>query len=493
MSSMIRSTRVKSLTSVAARDIPKTKEEIKSKLPFLTSTEIRRHKIPYNDAVINELREEGSHEAAEYFEFLFDLEEQTRRVAGPDTVVWNKPRLRDNEELVDRLRKVFTIFCRRTNAMNNFLSTSGFENDVPNRDGSVRSKSGLGMVVGSRQPVSHCSVDSQRDQRERQASRLRLEILNDAKTALEHVRTAQRDSREKPWNASKILGFKQENLFRECCTLLQKVLLTIARDVRDSEVELSVNSCRVALSAACESGHEESVAQAHHELGKSEIAAGNVKEAIKHFSRGLAILERIPDPLGICNAHSEMALAHKTTGDHDKVLEHLEKFKDSAEKFNLQDKLAEAHWLAGEYHLSQDNPKEATPNLEMSLSLYSRIGEMKKASRVRCLIGVSRGQEMMDVYKALIIRSIKGDVQATLNLCRWRDRGEAFDKISIHEKDSFCPYFKRKPQRMQKTKDFYHENDDDVHVILTVFLEWLAEERYTAGKMYNTKISRLLV
>lgn len=67
--------------------------------------------------MISELREEGSHEAAEYFEFLFDLEEETRRVAGPDTVIWNKPRLRDNKELVDRLRKVFTIFCQRTSKL----------------------------------------------------------------------------------------------------------------------------------------------------------------------------------------------------------------------------------------------------------------------------------------------------------------------------------------------------------------------------------------
>lgn len=40
-------------------------------------------------------------------------------------------------------------------------------------------------------------------------------------------------------------------------------------------------------------------------------------------------------------------------GNNDKVLEHLQKFKDSAEKFNLQDKLAESHRLAGEYYLSQ--------------------------------------------------------------------------------------------------------------------------------------------
>lgn len=72
--------------------------------------------------MVRELREEGSHEAAEYFEFLFDLEEETRRAAGPGTVIWNKPRLRDNKQLVARLRKVLTIFCRRT-SINNKRST----------------------------------------------------------------------------------------------------------------------------------------------------------------------------------------------------------------------------------------------------------------------------------------------------------------------------------------------------------------------------------
>lgn len=64
--------------------------------------------------MILELHEEGSHEAAEYFKFLFDLDEETRKTAGPDTVIWNKPRLRDNKELIDQLREVLTIFRQRT-------------------------------------------------------------------------------------------------------------------------------------------------------------------------------------------------------------------------------------------------------------------------------------------------------------------------------------------------------------------------------------------
>lgn len=61
-----------------------------------------------------ELHEEGSHEAAEYFKFLFDLDEETRKIAGPDTFVWNKPRLADNEEYIERLRPVLLIFCQQT-------------------------------------------------------------------------------------------------------------------------------------------------------------------------------------------------------------------------------------------------------------------------------------------------------------------------------------------------------------------------------------------
>ena len=58
-------------------------------------------------------------------------------------------------------------------------------------------------------------------------------------------------------------------------------------------------------------GHEELVAEAHYELGKSEIAAENVKQALKQFGKSLVIWERIPQPEGICKAHSQLALAYQ--------------------------------------------------------------------------------------------------------------------------------------------------------------------------------------
>lgn len=60
--------------------------------------------------------------------------------------------------------------------------------------------------------------------------------------------------------------------------------------------------------------HDELIAEAHEELGKSEIAAGNVNEALKHLSKSLVILEKIVDPPGICKAHLELVAVYEVLG-----------------------------------------------------------------------------------------------------------------------------------------------------------------------------------
>lgn len=79
-----------------------------------------------------------------------------------------------------------------------------------------------------------------------------MSAVKNARSALEYIRQAYQDSREKPWNASNIMGYKQENLFRESCALLQKVLLQIARETRQCDSQTSIDSCRVALNASNE-------------------------------------------------------------------------------------------------------------------------------------------------------------------------------------------------------------------------------------------------
>ncbi|XP_011502013.1 PREDICTED: uncharacterized protein LOC105365518 [Ceratosolen solmsi marchali] len=429
----------KILPSVPLNEIPKVKKEIISELPHLNAKDIRRYKIPYNEAVLHELREEGSYEAAEYFKCLLNIDEERRISAGRNTSIWNEPKLKDNKELIDYLLNFLTNFFQHT-ISDSKKATALIKTALVTETLS----SEWWWITDVLYRTAFWIVKEIRDSDEqlRMISLLRFVYgrflfhkMNNARAALEHVRKAQRSSREKPWSISMVLDVKHEMLFMQCCTLMHKVLLSIAREVCNNQPQVAVNSCKVALTAAIESGQEELVAEAQFELGKSQIAIKNVKQALKCLYKSLAIMEKIFDPIGMCEAYSQLANVYKEMNEDKKVLEHLQKLKDTATNYQLPNKLAEAHYLAGEYYLYRGNPTEASLNFESAFSLYNGLGA-KETNLVRCLTGVSRGQELLHAFQALLVQCIGGNVDATLQILNWKDRGEPFEEKPMPDKST---------------------------------------------------------
>lgn len=64
----------------------------------------RFYLLPH-EAIVDELEESNYEESVRYLKELFELDEETRREAGPDTLTWKKPRLKDNRDAMLRLRK----------------------------------------------------------------------------------------------------------------------------------------------------------------------------------------------------------------------------------------------------------------------------------------------------------------------------------------------------------------------------------------------------
>ncbi|KAJ8675937.1 hypothetical protein QAD02_011723 [Eretmocerus hayati] len=430
---MLRSKRSKTLVSVAAHNIPKVKEKIKAKLPVLTPNDIRRYRIPYSDAIVAELQEADLHEVAERLKFLFDLDEEARQIAGPNTLIWNRPKLRNNHELIDILKELFIRIHRdEMEEKSEFLARMALSIEASGWDwwwiADTLYRNAL-WLAKELEPTDLSLISLLRFV----YARFLIDKMEDAESALEYARLAQRDSRDRPWSVAKLLREEGHtgSLYRHSCKLLNRILVSLGRSSRDSSdsVDLSVGACKLAVKNACEAGDHELLAESQFELGKSELAAGNVEEAIGHFTTNLMILRQIGDIEGICNAHSNFVRIYKDLGNDDKVLEHLGEFKEIASTYQLNKKLGEVYYLTGEYYLARDNPKEATPNLERAFLLYNQVGAAEDANKARCLTGISKGQEMMDSYQNLITQSVKGDSTATLKICLWRDRGEPFDEL----------------------------------------------------------------
>lgn len=63
-----------------------------------------RYRVPHYEVVILELEEAGYDDAVQCIKMLFALDEEMRIKAGPGTMIWNNPRLKDRGEFVDRLK-----------------------------------------------------------------------------------------------------------------------------------------------------------------------------------------------------------------------------------------------------------------------------------------------------------------------------------------------------------------------------------------------------
>lgn len=64
---------------------------------------ILRHRIPYEEALLLELQEDGYIESSNYLRSLLMYQSEMREKAGRDSYIWVKPLLKDNRELLDKL------------------------------------------------------------------------------------------------------------------------------------------------------------------------------------------------------------------------------------------------------------------------------------------------------------------------------------------------------------------------------------------------------
>ncbi|RLU26810.1 hypothetical protein DMN91_000607 [Ooceraea biroi] len=524
---------IKTLAGARWHEMGKVKEELKAMLPTLKPSEVKRFHLPPHEAIIDELEEDGYKESAQYLRELFELDEETRKEAGPGTLIWKKPRLKENKDAMMRLKEGLMAFERAKDAGARitglrYRATARLKPDFANA-GNLTSMATVFLDIALffqamtwewwwlaerlyRSALVNAKLIRNDDQRmitliRYLLGRFLFEQMQDTAESLVHLNVAREASQEKSWNASRITGRKEESLFRECNVLLYKILLVHAQQSDPGQPDVALKACTEALARAVDcmathfynvvfsqdkgfvyvhililvvivyvAGHREYMANALHELGKSQLRSGDVKSTLKSFSKLLAITKRIPDPEGICKAHLALASAYKLRVTHNarksasqtklernikkyiyntrisriktKVLckikcfladssaqevndevnteKHLRLCREEATASKLPKELAQAHYCFGEYFLSKRRLDIATPHLETSFNLYNELDLHNDADKARTNAGVSKGQGVLDQYIDLVLRCGPADQKATLMLCQWKNRRSAF-------------------------------------------------------------------
>ncbi|XP_023289963.1 uncharacterized protein LOC105699297 [Orussus abietinus] len=406
---------------------------------------------------------------------LFKVDEDTRTSEGPGSTIWKKPRLKDQDELVDSLAaglvkanegKIFGQSMVQSAAL---LDTAlYFQSKTSEWWWVAEEVFKSGLAVAEEVPDDGQTLATMRFL----YGRLLTINMDCPERSLDYLSRARAASQGKNWNVSKILGVPQESLFRECCSLLYEALLRLVRRPQMNP-EVAMKACKRALKMALDckfitklnnnvissshaaAGREEYIARAHFELGKAEVLAGDTEKALRDLSKFLAIAKRIPDPEGVCNGHMQLAFAYKVLDiikwfeyllnfthirllaqklkDHDNTMKHLEISRELAGGYQLPRKLAEAHYTIGEYLLNLRLPKLATPHLEQAFTLYNALGMMNDADKARGLAAVSKGQEVMDRFVEMV-QGCADSEEERLAMCGWKNRRIPFWKDLVPEK-----------------------------------------------------------
>ncbi|XP_046599343.1 uncharacterized protein LOC107222410 isoform X1 [Neodiprion lecontei] len=423
--------RVKTIAKAFRKELPKVKAAWKSFLPDLSTEDVRRYHFAHHEIVCLELEEAGYENAAQYLRMLFDLDEEMRVKAGPGTIIWTNPRIKDDGASIDRLK----IGLAEAN--------KAMLNEQPIAQAAALLDTALHFQgtswewwwVAEKLFRSAMAASEAVENDDHQTlttikylyGRFLFKEMKETKVSLKFLDEARQASEDKSWNASKILGIKQDSVFRECCTLLYRAMLEMAiRAQRNHETDIAIAACQKALKHATDSDHEEYITDVLCVLGRSYLASDQPQLALQNFIKYLNLSRQIFDHNGICDAHMELAFTYKELGDPMNTMEHLERLRETASKFELPYKLAQAHYYIGEHLLTHGVLPAATSHLEFAFTLYNGLGQTLEANHARCIAAVSKGQEFIDQYIELILQSGEYDQAATVRLCDWKNNRVPF-------------------------------------------------------------------
>ncbi|XP_011304722.1 uncharacterized protein [Fopius arisanus] len=386
-SNIMSAPRIKTLTRARKEEISPVKAHLKAQLPALTSTGVRRYRLPYHESILLELNEAGFFEAKDYLKRLYEhdneleipkikkLKEQRHLIEKIQYGLVNAELAKRRNEKIEQAMQMLKIALFFQSLMPEwfwiadefFKSALKISSEIVEDGGEIlniiKYIYGNFLFHGMRDPMS-------------------------AFTLLDEAR---KGSQGKPWDAYKILKNQPRYLFRDINLVLNEVLIALAQQSRKTHRKFAVEIVTRAIERAIDSGSQEHLARSLYEAGVTYMSAGNIDEALDKFLEYLARVERISDPNGLCEAHKQLAAVYQVLEDSARVKWHLILFKQHAEQSGLVARLAEAHYYLGKFELEEGRPSSATPHLTFAFESYKNLEMINEMDKARFLAGMSKG------------------------------------------------------------------------------------------------------
>ncbi|CAG9814242.1 unnamed protein product [Phaedon cochleariae] len=421
--------------------------KMRGDLPVYNVDEIRQYRLPYHEALLINLREQGFICTASFIQELFNFQEELRQQAGPVSHIWLRPQLIYSRAELDHLKQ-------------GLIKSEEYHMES---DYAKECEVFLGLAVyfafshydwwwlGEQLLIQSIKVSTEYESLKGKYEALSrfayakflIENMKEFDDAKGHLKIAREIAQRKGWTSKGYFPDEKGTLFMqinhylfEC--LYRNVKQLVKIDYKKA-IPVIVEARRRAADACYHSGETRALVM----KGICEMNIQDVKAAINSLLRAFQLQQRFGTQEGMCKVRIQLAKAYLIDGNTAMSLKTLMLLKESAETYNLPFYLGQAYKNLGEYYLTNGEPEKANPLLNEALKILNQCNlATRDIEMVRNLEAISAGLELFPKYIDLLHKAGTSDGDGFRNLMKlidWKDqRTEFWNKDEIAPLSSLC-------------------------------------------------------
>ncbi|XP_044749496.1 uncharacterized protein LOC123310153 [Coccinella septempunctata] len=407
-------------------------------LQVLNREDIIAYRLPLHEAILRKLNRNGFYSSAEYLRQLIDFQDAYRMAAGEESIIWQRPRLMYQQNLLEHLAEKLQQAEQANTAKHTDVEIDILLNIAIEFCFGSENWWWLGHQILF---ITLKTCEEYEEDRGKRKALLRyifgkflFENAKEPRMALEHLKIARKISAEMSWNVNILFPENSSTIFSQACTLIHKIIMIQARSISQKDPTNTIKLCDKARIRALEGCYYDGVIDSYILKGNCEIMLFDTENAIKSFKRGLNVLEKHDNVDLRCETWKNLAIAYLKHGTLNSALVTLHKLNDFANQNNKVHYIAQAHKYLGEFYLREGTARNATPLLMAAVKIFTQAGDTAETAKTRNMAAISVGIELMPIFTGIIKSSepkfSSEHREALAKLIRWKDSRESFWKHS---------------------------------------------------------------
>lgn len=409
------------LSTPIRKHLPVIKANLRAKVPPVTYEELRRHRMPYHDALRRELCEGGFMNAANFFDRISEYEESgIERPPGVPPLTQMKNLLdvifdhlkqaeieskAENAEMQANILLNLALFLEKCDKSLLWIVSRVF---VLTLEAAIKFKADGGRLEGlARYHYANFLFHK---------SQLIDEAASEVELAVEIVRG--RDTEEN-WVIDIV---EQKSLTKELLHLYFKIFMEKSRKISDLEKASKIASH--AITIVSELNNPKVVAECYYEYGSFLQDKKYYTKAIDAFNNGIKFASKTNDKSTVCIGQYEISVCYKHLNNYKNAEHYVNLIRQSIEKHSLIEWIPEVLLLSAEIEMQRGNLTDAIKKSTNALEAFQtrQIPEKEKLQQARCLVGNCKAQKMFKSFVDTIFHANEESTSHIFNLLNWQIR-----------------------------------------------------------------------